>query len=308
MLMTKGFDSKILYTILIAVSGIALTLGAASALVTFAENIQVDNGTGTSSVKVTSGTGHSRIILEDQGKRTFVVQATNNAKKFEIIDISTSYQPRISINQKGDVGIGVFWPQAKLDVKGDIHTNSNVNVDGNLNVGGGITGDYITNLEATITTLQATITNLEATNVDHEARLALLEGTTVPMVAANEGMITTNGAMISNNAGNITLNQADIASNAADIVDLESGNPPPQGNPCNPDGDGAITAQEMYDYWDSQGIITTQTVPLLQGFINSLEIGNAGTNPNGVLDNPVEVNIWNGNYHIPLGIPTCAFP
>ncbi len=301
MLMTKGFDSKILYTILIAVSGIALTLGAASALVTFAENLEVDNGTGTSSVKVTSGTGHSRVILEDQGKRTFSLQATNNVKKFEIVDITNSNQPRFSITQKGDVGIGVPWPQAKLDVKGDIHTNSNLDVDGNLNVDGTITGSYIAALEATITNLQATI-------ADHEARLALLEGSTVPMVLANEGMITTNGAMISNNAGNITLNQADIAANSADIVDLESGNPPPQGNPCNPDGDGAITAQEMWDYLDSHGIITDETVSEIGSWISSIESGYAGSNNNGVLDNATEVNNWNGDINIPLGIPACVLP
>jgi len=138
MLMTKGFDSKILYTILIAVSGIALTIGAASAVNMFAENILVDNGVGSSFVKVTSDTGHSEIILEDQGKRTYKISVFNNDNKFDITDTSEPWKPRLSISKVGNVGIGVKWPKAPLDVNGDIHTNSNVNVDGNLNVNGGL--------------------------------------------------------------------------------------------------------------------------------------------------------------------------
>ncbi len=63
MLMTKGLDSKILYSLLI-VSGFVLTIGAASAVVMYSENIELDNGAGDSSIKITSSTGNSKIIRD----------------------------------------------------------------------------------------------------------------------------------------------------------------------------------------------------------------------------------------------------
>jgi len=45
-----------------------LTVGAASAVMMFTENVEVDNGAGDSSLKVTSATGDSKVIVEDQGE------------------------------------------------------------------------------------------------------------------------------------------------------------------------------------------------------------------------------------------------
>jgi len=84
MLMTKGLDSKILYSILI-ISGFVLTIGAASAVVMYSENIAVDNGTGNSEVEITSATGHSKLTLTDQGNKEFAIINDNGKKKLFVL-------------------------------------------------------------------------------------------------------------------------------------------------------------------------------------------------------------------------------
>lgn len=292
MLMTKGLDLKILYTLLIAVSGIVLTIGAASALMVYTENLEVDNGAGDSSIKVTSSTGDSKIILEDQGVRTWSVMTDDGKKKFQITD-ETKNKPRLTIKKGGQVGIGTAGPTEKLDVNGNVRMRFDANIGGDLNVNGVITGAYISTLEATI--------------LDLQTRLAALEsGTdqTVPMVSmvlSNEGMIETNGAMISNNAGNITLNQVEIAVNAAAIEEGDGGP-----NPCNPDGDSVITPAEMTAHINNNGVDwdefnTSQAISIAEGNI-------ASPMENGQLDTAEEVNEFNGRFLIPNGIPACVFP
>jgi uncharacterized coiled-coil protein SlyX len=289
-------NSKILYTIFIAVTGLVLTIGAASAVTQYFENIEIDNGVGDSSLKVTSSTGDSKIILEDQGKRTFSFQATDGKKKFEIADVTNSYQPRLSINQNGDVGIGTPWPQAKPDVKGDIHTNSNVDVVGNLNVDGIITGSYIANLEATIAALEARIVALEASMAINE-----------PMIITNEAMIATHDTMITSNSAMIATHDTMIAANSAAIEDLEAGIPP-QTNACDTDGDGAITPQEMLDYMNSVGYTPAQTIGLVSNKIANVESSLNVPNPNVILDSDLEVNEFNGIHLIPQGHSACPLP
>ena len=291
MLMTKGLDLKILYTLLIAVSGIVLTIGAASALMVYAENLEVDNQTGDSSIKVTSSTGDSKIILEDQGVRTWSVMTDDGKKKFQITDENVN-KPRLTIKKTGQVGIGTANPQAKLHVAGTFKTNGDANIGGDLNVNGVLTGAYIATLEATI--------------LDLQTRLAALEsGTdqTVPMVSmvlSNEGMIETNGAMISNNAGNITLNQEEIAANAAAIE--EGGGGP---NVCNPDGDSEITAQEIKDYLDSVGIsFTTNSI---KNKIGNAENAAGTLVPNFILDDAQEVAAFNSIFMIPVAGISCTY-
>jgi len=277
MLMTKGLDLKILYTLLIAVSGIVLTIGAASALMVYAENLEVNNPAGDSSIKVTSSTGDSKIILEDQGKRTWSVKSLDGTKKFQITD-ETKNKPRLTIKALGQVGIGTAGPTEKLDVNGNLRVRTDANVEGNLNVDGVITGDYIAALEATIAALEARIASLE-TGADP----------TVPIVS----MVLNHGTMIDDNSLAIEVNAAAI----------ESGGGGP--NPCNPDGDGAITAQEVKDLFESHGI--SVTLSSAQNLIYNVESA-TGINNSGVLDDPVEVAWYNSEYVIPNGIPTCVFP
>jgi len=291
MLMTKGLDLKILYTLLIAVSGIVLTIGAASALMVYAENLEVDNGAGDSSIKVISSTGDSKIILEDQGVRTWSVMTDDGKKKFQITD-ETKNKVRLTIKKGGQVGIGTAGPTEKLDVNGNVRMRFDANIGGDLNVNGVITGAYISTLEATI--------------LDLQTRLAALEsGTdqTVPMVSmvlSNEGMIETNGAMISNNAGNITLNQVEIAANTEAIESGGGGGPV-----CDANGDGAITDDEMFAYIESEGNPFGNTLFDIVQYINIVEGNINSSMENGILDTSEEISEFNSFILIPSGITTC---
>jgi len=236
MLMTKGLDSKILYSILI-VSGFVLTIGAASAVVMYSENIELDNGAGDSSIKITTSTGDSKLIVEDKGGHSYSVSTRNGQGMLQIRDETLS-KTRISLEKSGQVGIGVLFPAARLDVNGNIHSSRDVIVDRDLKVGGVITGSYIAALEATIADLEARIVSLEASLVINE-----------PMILTNEGMIATHDITLASHDAMILTNQADIAVNAEAIA--EGGGGP---NPCNPNGDSEITAQEIKDLLDSMGI------------------------------------------------------
>ena len=288
MLMRKGLDLKILYTILIAVSGIVLTIGAASALMIYSENIVLDNGSGDSSITVKSSTGHAKVILDDEGTQAWSIKTNDNKKKFQITDENRN-KPRFTIEKNGLVGIGVTAPQYKLDVNGPIHTNNDAIIDGNLDVGGAITGSYIATLEATIADLEARLAALEASMAINE-----------PMIVTNEAMIATHDTTLASHDAMILSNQADIATNAEAI---ESGGGGP--NPCNPDGDGAIIAQEVKDLFDSNGF--PMSLNDAQGIIDSVE-GPVGDNNNDVLDTPGEVAWFNGNFVIPAGVTACVFP
>ncbi len=289
MLMTKGLDLKILYTILIAVSGIVLTIGAASALMVYAENLEVDNQTGDSSIKITSSTGASKLILEDQGVRTWSVTTDDNGKsKLQIWD-ETLNKPRLTIKKSGQVGIGTAYAQAKLHVQGTLKTTGDANFLRNLNVDGDITGSYIANLEATILDLQTRLAALEASMAINE-----------PMIVSNEAMISTHDITLTSHDAMILSNQADIATNAAAIS--EGGGGP---NACDPDGDGFITPQEMLDYMAANGGNPGWT--FLQVF-NAIGIteSNVGTPVhNDMLDTDAEITDWNLNRLIPDGVPIC---
>jgi len=120
----------------LVIAGIGLTIGAASAVMMFTENLEVDNGAGDSSVKVTSATGDSKVIVEDQGGRAWSVKTNDGKNKFQITD-ETLNKPRFTIKKNGQVGIGVTNPSEKLEV------NGNIKAVGNLDVGGTLTGVQI---------------------------------------------------------------------------------------------------------------------------------------------------------------------
>jgi len=290
MLMTKGLDSKILYTLLL-VSGFVLTIGAASAVVMYTENIELDNGTGDSSIKVTSSTGDSKVIVEDQGGRAFSVTTVNGLPKFQITD-ETMGKPRITINKFGQVGIATIYPQAKLDVSGTMKVRHDADFDKNLNVDGIITGSYIANLEATIAALEVRIASLEAS-------LAINE----PMIVTNEAMIASHDTTLTAHDAMILTNQADIATNAQAIEEGGGGGGP---NPCDPDGDAVITAAEMSAYMISHGINWTEAN--VQSKINQAEIIVASPQSNGVLDTLAETTQFNVAILIPFNIPVCDYP
>jgi len=294
MLMTKGLDLKILYTLLIAVSGIVLTIGAASALMVYAENLEVNNPAGDSSIKVTSSTGNSKLILEDQGVRTWSVKTLDGKNKLLITD-ETLNKPRLTIKKIGNVGIGTTNPTAKLHVAGTFKTNSDATIGGDLNVNGILTGAYISTLEATILDLQTRLAALEASMAVNE-----------PMIVTNEAMIATHDTMIAANDASIADNSASIADNSASIEDLEEGNPPPQGNPCNPDGDSVITPEEIQAYLADNG--QTWSLSIIITKINIAEGNINSPMNNNLLDTGGEVNEFNGLWFIPQGIPACLYP
>ena len=278
MLMTKGLDSKILYSILI-VSGFVLTIGAASAVVMYSENIELDNGTADSSIKVTSSTGDSKVILEDQGGHTWSLMTADGINKFQITD-ETLGKTRFTIKQGGQIGIGTDKPGAKLHVVGKFKATGDSVFVRNLDVGGVITGPYIASLEATI--------------ADLEARILALEGA----VPINQGDISVN-------AGDISDNVAMLLSHDAAIESLEEG-VPPQGNPCNPDGDGGITAQEMLDHVVANG--ANWLLSDVISMIGTVEGVVGSPMENGILDTAEEVNQFNGQFLILNGLPACVFP
>jgi len=288
MLMTKGLDSKILYSILI-VSGFVLTIGAASAVVMYSENIELDNGTGDSSIKITSSTGNSKIILEDQGKRTWSISTKDGKRWLQIVD-ENSGRAFVSIKPNGKVGIGTQGATEKLDVNGNVRIRMNANVAGNLNVDGIITGSYITALEATI--------------ADLEARLAILEAlvpATLPQTISDHGtMLTSHDTMILSNQADIATNQDDIATNTA-AIEQGGGGP---GN-CNANGDSQITAQEVDDFiFETFGFQVG--VSNIQSMINSAEAVVAGPSTNGILDTTTEVAQFNVSFMIPNFDLSCA--
>ncbi len=210
-----------------------------------------------------------------------------------------------------------------ITLAGNVHTTGDSVVDGDLSVGG-------------------------VSFAALDSRIAFLETSTVPMVIANEAMITTHdttltthdttlttqgntlttqgntlttqgntlttqGNMLTTHDSTLTThdtmilsNQADIATNVAAIESIETGNPP--AIICDTNGDGGITAQEMIDYFISQGI-TVYTTTHVQNWINNYEALN-GVPPyiNGVLDTDLEVNSFNGAWNVLLGIPLCPVP
>ena len=285
MLMTKGLDSKILYSLLI-VSGFVLTIGAASAVVMYSENIELDNGAGDSSIKVTSSTGDSKIILEDQGKRTWSIMTADDTKKLQIKD-ETKNKPRITIKPSGNVGIGTAGPSELLDVNGNVRIRNDANIAGDLNVDGILTGAYIATLEATILDLQARLAALETLIQD-----------------SHDPMLSSHSTLIEDNSNSIDANEEMIAANTEALETGGGGGPV-----CDTDSDGAITAQELYDFMILNEFPGTFTVPNLQILIDGTE-NNVENNPadNGVLDTFDEVIAWNIQYFIPNAHPQCEVP
>ena len=165
---------------------------------------------------------------------------------------------------------------ATITLDGNVHTTGDSIVDGDLSVGG-------------------------VSFAALDARIAALEVSTVPMVVANEAMIAAHDTTLTSHDAMILSNQADIATNAAAI---ESGGGGP--NPCDPDGDAVITAQEIFDYLDSFGI--TFDINIIQQNIQIAETQVNSPQTNGVLDTALEVAQYNTNLVIPLGAPACAFP
>ena len=153
----------------LVVVGIGLTIGAASAVMVFSENLQVDNGAGDSEVEITSNTGASKLTLTDQGTKSYQMRIEDGNNKLVIFD-DTKNKPRIIIKNFGGVevkkgmvvdgntlvvkslnnrvGIGTTNPATSLHVVGDTTIESTLTVGlttidsatGNVVVGGTISG------------------------------------------------------------------------------------------------------------------------------------------------------------------------
>jgi len=131
----------------LVVAGIGLTIGAASAVMIFTENLRVDNGAGDSEVEITSATGNSKLTLTDQGKKEFAIVIKDDKKKLLIKDVSKG-KIRLQLTNKGDfrvnegmsvdgntlfvnskndrVGIGTTSPTSTLHVVGDFTLESSI--------------------------------------------------------------------------------------------------------------------------------------------------------------------------------------
>jgi len=233
-----------------------------------------------------------------------------------------------------------------ITLAGNVHTTGDSVVDGDLSVGGvsfaaldsriaaletttvpmvianeamiTTQGNTLTTQGNTLTTQGNTLTTQGNTLTTHDSTLTT-QGNTLTThdstLTTQGNMLTTHDTMILTNQADIVTNQADIVTNSAAIESIETGNPPPV--ICDTDGDGGITAQEMLDYFISQGVtnyfisqgVTTTTLTPIQNWINQYELLN--TPPqflNGVLDTDLEVNSFNGAWHVLLGIPLCPVP
>jgi len=114
----------------LVVAGIGLTIGAASAVMVFTENLRVDNGAGNSRVEITSGTGHSGLTLTDQGTQKYAIILKDGTKKLLVKDVSNG-KTRLTLISNGNFGIGTQSPSEKLDVKGNLRVRGGMSVDGN---------------------------------------------------------------------------------------------------------------------------------------------------------------------------------
>jgi len=112
--------SKSTFLILfLAVAGIGLTIGAVSADMVFNDKLLVDSLAGNSEVEITSGTGHSMLILTDQGLKEFQIFTEDGKKKLVVKD-ATKNKIRLALRDNGKFGIGIKFPQERLDVNGNI--------------------------------------------------------------------------------------------------------------------------------------------------------------------------------------------
>jgi len=85
----------------LAVAGIGLTIGAASALTVFTDNIEVNNAGGNSEVEITSSTGSSKLTLTDQGTKEYAIILKDGTKKLVVQDVSKG-KNRLVLNNAGN--------------------------------------------------------------------------------------------------------------------------------------------------------------------------------------------------------------
>ena len=87
----------------------------------------------------------------------------------------------------------------------------------------------------------------------------------------------------------------------ARVATLESGGL----NPCDPNGDGVITAQELKEYFTSIGYPGIP-INLIQSWIGQAESNSGANQINGVLDVNVEVAMFNVTHlYLTPGEPIC---
>jgi len=109
----------------LVVAGIGLTIGAASAVMVFTDNLQVDNGAGNSQVEITSATCNSKLTLTDQGEKKYAIILKDGKKKLLIKDVSKG-ETRLTLKDNGNLGIGTKNPTSRLHVVGDFTLESSI--------------------------------------------------------------------------------------------------------------------------------------------------------------------------------------
>jgi len=187
---------------------------------------------------------------------------------------------------------------ATITLDGNVHTTGDSTVDGDLTVG----GVSFAALEARIASLETTaIPSLQASVLD-------IETNKVPMITANEVMITTqgntlttHGTTLTTHGNTLTLHNDMIEANAA-AIEAGGGGP----NPCNPNGDSQITAQEIKDLLDSIGI--SKSINSVTTRILLAENAVGSPQQNGILDTLQEVSRFNGDWFTPLSGIVCTYP
>jgi len=121
----------------LVVAGIGLTIGAASAVVVFTENLQVDNGAGDSEVEITSATGNSKLTLTDQGKKEYAIINQDGKKKLLVKDVSKN-KIRLVLKNNGNLEVKKNIIAGNYFDKGNTQTGTNaIALGGNDNAASG---------------------------------------------------------------------------------------------------------------------------------------------------------------------------
>jgi len=130
---------------------------------------------------------------------------------------------------------------------------------------------------------------------------------TVPTITLDGNMLTTGNADI---AGGLNIDGVITGPSfeglEARISTLEAAPPPGGPSNCDPNGNGAITAQEMYDYMISIGVPGAFTVSDIQAMINTTET-QSSSSVNGMIDDPFEISNWNLTVLLQWGFPVCQY-